>query len=200
MEAFGLLLGVPLMLLNLLAGLVGGVGLLIQGEWSLFFGGIAYAIAGPFILSIAMLPGMIFAPLAVMADERRRPTLAVFAAIPSLIWTYIVVSVSCVIAFSTVVSNSDGGFFHLLWGYSTATAPWSFMAQKDRQSGNDASTTLMLFVQLGTIALMVRTFLSPMETDVGSLMPWFMPFMGLGVAAQLFLAWAESRNRRYRGF
>ena len=200
MEAFGLLFGVPLMLLNMLAGVIGGLGLLIQGQWSLLFGGIAYSVAGPFLLSIAMFPGMIFAPLAVMANDRGSPALTVFAAIPSLIWTYIVVSVSCVVVFSAVVSNSDGDFFHLLWAYSTATAPWSFMAQKDKQGGNDASTTLMLFVQLGTIALMVRALLSPMETDVRALLPWFVPFMFLGLATQLFVAWVYSRNRRYRGF
>ncbi len=55
MEAIMLLAAVPLMILNMLGGLVGGIGLAIQGHWSLLFGGIAWLVIGGFALSIALL-------------------------------------------------------------------------------------------------------------------------------------------------
>jgi predicted neutral ceramidase superfamily lipid hydrolase len=157
-------------------------------------------VAGPFILSIAMIPAMIFLPLSAWAANRENTAMVVIAAIPNLAWTYLVVAVSCVVVFSWVVSGQEGGFFQILWGYSVATAPWSFMAQKDRQSGNETSTTLMFFVQLGTISMMVATFLDPSDVDPSRLMVWFLPFFVLGLIAQLFIAWVETRGRRTLGY
>ena len=200
MEAIMLLVALPLLVLNLIAGLAGGVGLAFQGEWGLLFSGLAYSVGGPFLLSIAMLPGMIFVPLTVWAADRGNTLLAVMSAIPSMVWTYIVVAVSCIVSFAMIVRGSEGEFFHLLWGYSVATAPWSYMAQKDKQSGNDNSTVLMFFVQMGTASMMVAAFADPYDTSPARLATWFLPFMGLGLLAQLFIAWVETRNARYGRF
>lgn len=197
MEAIMLLVALPLLVLNLIAGLVGGVALAFQGEWGLLFGGIAYSIGGPFLLSLAMLPGMIFVPLTVWAGDRGNILLAVAAAIPSMIWTYTVVAVSCIFAFSMILTRSEADFFHLLWSYSVATAPWSFMAEKEKQGGNDNSATLMFFVQMGTASMMVAAFVDPYDTSASRLATWFLPFMGLGLLAQLFIAWVETRNNRH---
>ena len=197
MEAILMLVALPLLVLNLLAGLAGGVGLAFQGEWGLLFGGLAYGVGGPFLLSLAMLPGMIFLPLTVWAGDRGNTLLAVMAAIPNMVWTYVVVAVSCIVAFAMVTTRSEGDFFHLLWGYSVATAPWSFIAQKEKQSGNDNSTILMFFVQMGTVSMMVAAFVDPYDTSPARLATWFLPFMGLGLLAQLFIAWVERRNARH---
>ena len=193
-----MLVALPLLVLNFLGGLVSGIGLAFQGEWRLIFVGIGYGVAGPFLLSIAMLPAMIFIPLSVWADKRGNTLVAVAAAIPNLAWTYIVVAVSCIIVFSAITKNAEGDLFHLLWGYSVTTAPWSFMAQKDRQSGNDYSSTLMFFVQMGTASMMVAAFVDPYDTGAARLAAWFLPFMGLGLLAQLFTAWVGIRGNYNR--
>lgn len=60
MESIGVFFALPIMLLNFLGGIVGGIGLIVQGDWTKFFLGIAYAFTGGFIVSIMMLPSMIF--------------------------------------------------------------------------------------------------------------------------------------------
>lgn len=200
MEAMMILVALPLLLLNLLGGLVGGVGLLLQGEWRLVAGGFAYGLIGPYLLSLAMLPAMAFLPLSVWAANRNNTPLAVLAAVPNLIWTYVVVAVSCIFVFSFVTTGADGGIFHILWGYSTATAPWSFMAQKDKQGGNDSSTILMFFIQMGIASMMAAVMIDSSDTTPARLALWFLPFMGLGLVTQLFIAMVEVRNARYGRF
>lgn len=191
---------VPLLILNMLGGLVGGIGLAVQGHWSLLIGGIAWCVIGGFVLSIALLPGMIFAPLAVWAFNRGNTAAAVVACIPSLLWTYIVVAATSIVVFYNVVAQPDSGFFHLLWGYSVTTAPWSFLARKDKQSGNDTSTLLMFFVQLGVVAMMFASWSDPESITVANLLPWFVPFMALGLVAQVLVAVVEGRNASYRAY
>lgn len=193
-----LLVAVPLMILNSLGGLLGGVGLAIQGQWTLLIGGIAWCVIGVFVLSIALLPGMIFAPLAVWAAERGNILAAIVASVPTVLWTYIVLTVTSLIVFVHFVAQPDSGFFHLLWAYAVTTAPWSFLASKDKQSGNDSSSMLMFFVQLGVVSMMFASWSDPESITVASLVPWFLPFMALGLFAQVFVAVVEVRNSSYR--
>ena len=200
MEALSLLFALPLMLLNLLGGLVGGIALLVQGEWRLVVGGLAYSFLGPFILSILMIPAMIFLPLTMWAAKRDNMALAVLSAIPNILWTYLIVAVTCVFVFSRMVDGQEGDFFNVLWAYSVTTAPWSFLAQKDRQSGNEKSTTLMFFVQLGAVAMMVATLLDSTDTSVSRLANWFLPFLVLGIVVQLLESWFAVRSARRYGY
>jgi len=199
-EALMLIAAVPLLILNMLGGLVGGVGLAFQGEWLLLIGGIGWAVVGPYLLSVALLPSLVFAPLAASLERRSQVMLPILAALPALIWTYFVVTVSCIVVFQAVVSRPEAGFFHFLWAYSTATAPWSFMANKDKQSGDDKSTILMFFVQLGLVSMMVATWADPAAATYEQLAPWFLPFMGVGVIAQIFVILVEAKNLRHRGY
>ena len=87
MEALGALLAIPIMLLNLLGGIVGGIGLVFQGDWTKFLIGVAYTFVGGFMVSILMLPSLIFLPLVVWASKRGNVIVALLAAIPNLLWT-----------------------------------------------------------------------------------------------------------------
>lgn len=80
------------------------------------------------------------------------------------------------------------------------TGPWSFLANKDKQSGNDASTMLMFFVQLGVVSMMFASWSDPKSMTAADLIPWFVPFMALGFVAQVFVAVGEARQARYRGY
>lgn len=185
------------MIFNFFSGIIGGIGLIFQGEWGLFFYGLAWAFAGAFVLSFALLPGMIFAPIAAWAAERNKVGLIVAAGIPAMAWTYIVVAVSCVAVFSAVVEGSDAGLFHILWGYSAATGPWSYMAQQEAKTGNDNAATVSFFAQLGVISMILATFLEPAHTEFGRLIYWFTPLLLLGLVFQLAILWYDTRNARH---
>lgn len=183
----------------MLAGLVGGAAMLFQGEWTAFFLGLAWMLIGAFALSLALLPGMIFLPIVKWAAERESMPLMLLAGIPAMIWTYVVIAVSCVVVFAAIINNSGVGFFQMLWGYAAATGPWSFLARKDAEAGNDQASMPAFFSQLGVIAMMVATFINPDGTDFFTLLYWFAPVLGIGLVLQLFVVWVETKNAR-RGY
>lgn len=169
MAAVMMLAALPLFFLNMLGGLAGGIGIAVQGHWGLLFGGIAWIVGGAFLISIAMLPGMIFAPLAIWASNSGNTFVAAVAAIPTVLWTYFVLTVTSIAVFQNVVARPDSGLFHLLWGYSVTTAPWSFMASKDQQTGSAASSISMFFVQLGVLAMMAASWSNPEAVTIAKL-------------------------------
>ena len=189
----------PFMLLNFLAGLLGGAGMLFQGEFGLFFFGLGWSLIGAFAISFAMLPVMIFAPIVAWAGERKNTPLMVLAAVPAMAWTYIVMAVSCVFIFGAMVQDSDAGIFHMLWGYAAATGPWSYMAREEAKTGNNNAAMTSFFAQLGVISMMIATFIEPTETDFYRLIYWFAPLLIIGLLLQLIIAWVETRNAR-RGY
>ena len=192
------LLVLPFIILNMLAGLVGGAAMLFQGEWTAFFLGLAWMLVGAFALSLALVPGMIFLPIVKWAAERESMPLMLVAGIPAMIWTYVVIAISCVVVFAAIINNSGVGFFQMLWGYAAATGPWSFLARKDAEAGNDQASMPAFFSQLGVIAMMVATFINPDGTDFFTLIYWFAPVLGIGLVLQLFVLWVETKNARRR--
>jgi cytochrome c-type biogenesis protein CcmH/NrfF len=58
----------------------------------------------------------------------------------------------------------------------------------------------MFFIQLGVISMMVACWVTPLIPEVGNLALWFLPFMALGLMAQLLFAWIDTRSARYRGY
>ena len=193
------LLVLPFIILNMLAGLVGGAAMLFQGEWTAFFLGLAWMLVGAFALSLALVPGMIFLPIVKWAAERESMPLMLIAGIPAMIWTYVVIAISCVVVFAAIINNSGVGLFQMLWGYAAATGPWSFLARKDAEAGNDQASMPAFFSQLGVIAMMVATFINPDGTDFFTLIYWFAPVLGIGLVLQLFVLWVETKNAR-RGY
>ncbi|WP_157674474.1 hypothetical protein [Erythrobacter sp. HL-111] len=193
------LLVLPFIILNMLAGLVGGAAMLFQGEWTAFFLGLAWMLVGAFALSLALVPGMIFLPIVKWAAERESMPLMLIAGIPAMIWTYVVIAISCVVVFAAIINNSGVGLFQMLWGYAAATGPWSFLARKDAEAGNDQASMPAFFSQLGVIAMMVVTFINPDGTDFFTLIYWFAPVLGIGLVLQLFVLWVETKNAR-RGY
>lgn len=193
------LLVLPFIILNMLAGLVGGAAMLFQGEWAAFILGLAWMLAGAFVLSLALLPSMIFVPIVKWAAERESLPLMLIAGIPAMIWTYVVIAVSCVVVFAAIINKAGVGFFQMLWGYAAATGPWSFLARKDVEAGNDQASMPAFFSQLGVIAMMVGTFINPDGTDFFTLIYWFAPVLGIGLLLQLLTVWFETKNAR-RGY
>lgn len=87
----------------------------------------------------------------------------------------------------------------MLWGYAAATGPWSFLARKDAEAGNDQASMPAFFAQLGVIAMMVATFINPVGTDFFTLIYWFAPVLGIGLVLQLFVVWFGTKNAQ-RGY
>jgi hypothetical protein len=199
MKALLVLLIMPLVILNFIGGLVGGIWLAVEGEWSLIGMGLLYAFAGAFLIGLLLFPAMLLSAPGIMVSERH-PIFGAVLAVPGLVWTYAVMAATCIGAFSYVVRDMQGSAIpYLLWAYSMALAPWSFLASKeDRDSSAGVS---VFFAQLGTLAMMIAVLRNPFDVSIDRLAWWFVPFLLVGLVVQLFFAAAlmaeESRRRRY---
>lgn len=202
MEALIAVLMLPIIVLNVLGGIIGGIWLLINGDWGTFFRGLGYMFFGAFAVSILLLPGMALAvPMAKLLEDRREK-LAFVVALPALLWTYGAVMISCLWVFSWIMSRVEGSPIpYLLWSYAVATAPWSYMAQKDSQTGNDYGTYAVFGAQLGMISLSFAYLSDPYDLSLPRLSWWFAPPLLTALLLSTFAAWVQSRPRnRLRRF
>jgi MFS family permease len=169
MNAFSSLVGTlmglvafPILLLNFLAPLIGGIWLATLGEWRFIGIGVAYMLGGTLACGIAMLPGLPFAAAAASAAERGKGFLAFIVGLPALLWTLIIACGSCayLIHFaSEQIDYQNSAMPYMLWALSFATTPWDYLAMKDQQAShpNDvpSSGITATFLNMGCIAAVV---------------------------------------------
>jgi len=141
MAALISLLSFPVMLLNMFSGIIGGVWLGVVGNWGLIGAGLAAVFISSFGLSLALAPGFIFLAPAAMALEKGKTIIAGLLFALSNLWTCAVITAWCLGSFYVVFSYYETGSIwpYLLWAYSTATGPWTYMAVIDAR-GQDTGT------------------------------------------------------------
>jgi hypothetical protein len=198
MKGIFFLILAPLMILNMLGGIIGGIWLAFLGEWSTLIFGIAYMVVGALAISVLLLPAMALAiPVAALGE--RSIIAALLLGIPSLIWTFAVMAVSCAWVFGGITATPEGTLIpYFLWGYATAIAPWSYMASKERD--NSYSAASVFFAQVGIIAMMVAVWVNPYDTTIWRLLYWMAPVMIVGMVLQLVMVAAIAfEERRWHG-
>lgn len=150
--------------INAVGGIVAGIWFAVNGDWSAIGWGIAWLIAGPFVASLAIMPGMIFGIPGMRAAERGDDGTARLMAVLSGLYT------NAVMVFLSLVVT--GFFFRkvhsspllptLLWAYTASVLPWVFLAEKDQQSGgNEFSSIATLFLQFGYVIGGILVLFSP---------------------------------------
>jgi len=85
MQSLVFFLAVPLLILNMLAGVVGGIWLGVMGEWSPLLAGIAYMLGGVLAITIVMMPAMMLTMPAAAAAERGRVISAALLGTPIIL-------------------------------------------------------------------------------------------------------------------
>jgi hypothetical protein len=183
MQAIMMAIVLPLMILNMLSGIVGGVWLGIRGEWGLIVGGLVYMFGSALALSVVLLPSMIFAAPAMALLERGRVIAAAIVSFPGTVWTHAVLGASCVAVFYFATLNPDSGSIwpYLLYGHAVAMAPWAYLAHKDEQAGNDSGNLPLFFAGLGVVSMMVGVLINGAPLGIYNLAIWFAPFTILGL-------------------
>ena len=187
MQSIMLVLMLPLLVLNLLAGVIGGIWLGLLGEWAILLGGAAYLFGGVFLIGVALMPGILFSVPAAKAAEDGKVLQSILFGLPAVVWTYAVVAATCILVFGRIVENIDweNRWPLVLWGYAVVTAPWSFLARKDAETGNDNSSGTVFFAQLGTVAMMAVTVIEDRFVGLDALAVWFLPFICVGLLFHL---------------
>lgn len=151
--AVAIVLTIPLFLLNFSSGIVGGIWLLILGKWKLVLIGFGLTVFFPALLfSLILLPGTGISLLGMKLGQRGIPLFPRIIGFIGSFINYCIIAFWILIIVTMFVRQSDGHNLvpFLLFGYSTAMFPLSYMAKYD---GPDATGTMlaMLFAQIYTV-------------------------------------------------
>jgi hypothetical protein len=122
------ILSIPILILNWLGRIIAGIWLAFLGEWGLIFIGIVLLFTSRFILSIFMLPRLLFAPVGVRLYEKKNPLWYLFV-ILSQFYTNLLIVGTCAFAFNICTSfyggeSKFGVIPYLLWSWGMALGPW----------------------------------------------------------------------------
>ena len=190
-------LSVPIMLLNLLGGIVSGIWLAILGEWNEIFRGILFMVVSGFAISIALMPSLLFAAPAAMAIQKGKKLLGIFFGSLSVLYTFVLMTIWCVwIMWLFGSSANDRSLIPLLiWSYGVALAPWMWLAQKDQQGGgNEYSLFTIFFAQVSYIFTMVMFFFG---APIGAITITFGAIMLVGSILQVVFAFGGEIKKSF---
>lgn len=160
------LVGMLIGLFSILAGfsgIIGGIFLIIAGEWSLLFYLIFASVIAPFAMAFVMMPSMIFALPAASLSERGYQFLSTFFAWVASLYLGLVFAAWSAYIFIYVM-NTTGTF----WGgvfasFGTAISPIAYMASKEPiQNEVDSvnQTLTMLTAQISLLIMVVMGVLN----------------------------------------
>lgn len=187
-------ISVPILLLNVLGGLVGGIWLMIAGEWSLFIGGLLYMMFGAMIIGLLLMPSLFFAAPAAAFAEKRKYTLFFIFGLLGIAYTYGLIAVSTYyIAGIALSSQSAPLWASLLWLYAVVLAPWQYMASKEQDNTSTSMTTF--FLALGVFALMICIGVFGMT--LGQAFPVLVAILVISLVIQLLFTYALTRAEKH---
>lgn len=147
-------LSVPILLLNLFGGIIGGIWLMIAGEWSIFVSGLLYMIFGATIIGFLLLPSLMFSAPAAAFIERKKYALFFVFGLFGILYTYGLIALSTYFVANTILSSESAPIWaSLLWLYAVVLAPWQFMASKEQD--NTSTTMTTFFLALGVLMIMI---------------------------------------------
>jgi len=134
--------------LNYLAGIVGGIWLLLLGSWEFVLLGILFVISMPFIYSLTFL---FSAPLTMVSSyfyKKKKKILTYIFVFGGNIISNLVISywVFFVFKFFMSYSTTYNHWAFILWGYSTMLAPLAKMARAE--GPNNFSSTLSVWLAI----------------------------------------------------
>lgn len=181
------MLALPLALLNLLGGIIGGIWLMVLGEWSAIFLGVAVLAFGAFAAALLLAPGMVVAGLGAASFERGNAVIGWCLMILAAPWTYLVVLAWQTAIFDWYVdhSTSDNAIPLWLWSFGAATGVWSFMASKETEDSMAPVTAFCAQISFLVISGCVLLADWPLrDAAIAGALPFLLP-IGLSVAMVL---------------
>lgn len=154
---------VPIIILNVGSGIVGGIWLIILGEWKLFGIGIILLFTSPWILSVLMMPSLAIAAAAMYLYAKKNPLRHIAGYIAQL-YTNILIVLTCGIAFALCTKFYSGniGFGlipYLLWSWGIALGPWQFFASKEPD--NEFTMITLFSASVFYLLFLSSLFISP---------------------------------------
>lgn len=154
----GILIGIFLTLAGL-AGFVGGILLIIAGEWSLLFYLIFVSVIAPFLMAIVMLPSMIFALPAVSLEEKGFKLLSNLLAWLGTLYLGFVFAAWSAYVFIYVMNTTETFWGGVFASFGTAISPIAYMASKEPVNDEIDSVNQTLTMLTAQISLLVMVIM-----------------------------------------
>lgn len=154
-------LSIPIAILNIFGGIISGVWLGILGEWSPIVSGIVLTVFSGLIISVALMPGMLFAGPGMMFIQKGKRIIGAFFGFLSVLYTIGLLTIWCLYILNKFMLLADSSSLipMLIWSYGIAMAPWVFLAQKDQQGGgNEWSIFTTFFAEISYIVAMIMFY------------------------------------------
>lgn len=192
MQALIALLALPLIVLNLLGGIIGVIWLMILGQWDALGVALGATIFGTFACGLALTPGLLASAPAALLHERGG--IARIASYPlmlvALLWTFVVMCIWALWWFAYFLKMADNTSLvpMLLIAFSVATAPWTYLAQKEAQSGNNQASFTAFFLQLACAAIFALVALAGAHPKTAVVT--FLVIMGIAFLLNLGIGFA----------
>ncbi len=191
------LISIPVMLLNF-GWIVGGIWLVILGEWGLLGLGLASMFISSFGLGFVLMPGFLLALPGTLALDRGEHVIGGLCVLASNLWTLVVITVWCVGCFYVVLRYYNAGSIwpYLLWAYGMATGPWSYMAA--RGGSNETGSLLSAFgACVGAIAIMGVLLFADDPSILDCTIAFSIPMTAV-LLFQIVIAFMLLRDKRLR--
>lgn len=166
------LLAVPILILNMVGGVIAGIWLAFLGEWRLILLGILLLFTSRFYLSILMLPGLLFDAPAIYFFEKKNPLMYLFGYLSQFYTNFLIVG-TCAFAFfiCTKYYNEDyklGLIPYMLWSWGMALGPWQFFQSKE--PGNEFSAITLFVASFLYFLFLISILLGPIFTLISVVM------------------------------
>jgi hypothetical protein len=193
MQALLKLILVPLLLFNLLAGIVGGVWLLLLGEWRMLGGALLATILGMLLSGTVSRPGMLALAHATLLRAKGGPLrVAYLLLFAGILWACIVMSAWALCWFEYFRSRSVNISIvpRLLVAFSVATGPWEYMAQRDPRTGGPSFGLLFFKIACFTAFVMLAFAGAEQSTTLAT----FLVIMGIALILEVGMGVATAES------
>lgn len=157
--------------LNIGSWLVGAIWLAILGQWGILLTGLGLSIVMPWAYSIVLIPTMLLMGWMTIAMEKKQNFLVKLLIFISTVYQYAILMYWVIYVF-----NWSLGYYPevnmvplILYGYSTMTAPLSYMGQKE--GPNASGTYLAIFIaEVVFLIVLLLTTLGVSRTGINNLL------------------------------
>lgn len=158
------ILNLPLIILNMGSGIIGGIWLAFLGEWQLIGIGVFLLFTARWLISLLL---MVSLPLAAAAAHfyNKNNTIFLLFGFLSQLYTNLLIVGTCVLAFVICTSpiKVDVGVYwipYLLWSWGMALGVWQFFASKEPD--NEFSAITLFCASILYLLFLVSIFIGPL--------------------------------------
>lgn len=192
-------LSTPLIVLNILGGIVSGIWLAIIGEWAAIFIGLLLTFVSAVVLGFALMPVLLLLAPAVHYSKKGNSLVSFFFRTLSNIYVLVLVSIWCFYVMSLFVrgATEDSLIPRLIWSYGVALGPWIHMARKEQGDSFEgfASLIVTFFAEIAYVVSIFLFILTP--KDLSEIFKVFGAFMAVCLIVQLlnmFIIFREEKH------